>query len=317
MMKNFSEYLTFSVPIALEYHAIAEQFRLNHRNPKKAKQVYLNTLAVSAVKFYLDCMGVETNSSTSSSWNPVIQTLINVADLEIIGLGKIECRPVLSDEKLIHIPPEVWSDRIGYVAVQFDNSLREATLLGFSKTAQSGEIPINQLRSLEEFIFQLNVIPEKVKQKIHLSQWLINVVDVGWQTVESLLTQQSELAFRFRSAEQTLAPNPKDTIINVQKGTLLDLGGESSSKPIALVIGLLPISEQEINIFVKVCPVGSQKYLPEELELMVLDEKGTAVMQATARTTKSIQLNFSSQLGENFSIKVALGDVSFTEVFLV
>ncbi|MBW4450407.1 MAG: DUF1822 family protein [Spirirestis rafaelensis WJT71-NPBG6] len=311
------ESLTFTVPISSELHSLAEQFRSQHKNPKKAKQIYLNTLAVSAVDFYLHCMGVETSFSASFSYNPVMQTMMDVADLEVIGLGKLECRPVLSDKKVVYIPPEVWSDRIGYVAVQFDESLRVATLLGFSKTAQSGEIPINQLRSLEEFILQLSEIPQKVKQKTHLSQWLINVVDAGWQTVESLLTQQSELAFRFRSAEQTLAQNPENTSTNVQKGTLLDFGGESSSKPIALIVGLIPIFEQEINIYVKVCPTDSQKYLPEELELMVLDEKGTAVMQAIARTTKSIQLNFSSQFGENFSIKVALGDVSFTEVFLV
>ena len=311
------ESLTFTVPITSKLHSLAEQFRSQHKNPKKAKQIYLNTLAVSAVDFYLRCMGVETSFSASFSSNPVIQTMMDVADLEVIGLGKLECRPVLSDKKVVHIPPEVWSDRIGYVAVQFDESLRVATVLGFSKTAQSGEIPINQLRSLEEFILQLSEIPQKVKQPIHLSQWLINVVDAGWQTVESLLTQQSELAFRFRSAEQTLAQNPENITTNVQKGTLLDFGGQSSTKPIALIVGLIPTFEQEINIYVKVCPTDSQKYLPEELELMVLDEKGTSVMQAIARSTKSIQLNFSSQFGENFIIKVSLGDISFTEVFVV
>lgn len=313
-----SESLKFTVPVSRELHSLAERFRLHHRNPEKAKQVYLNTLAVSAVNFYLRCMGVETNWSASSSCNPVMQTLLDVADLEVIGLGKVECRPVLSDENLVHIPPEVWSDRIGYVVVQFDQALREATLLGFSKTALSGEIPINQLRSLEEFIFQLDEIPEKVKQPIHLSQWLMNVVDVGWQTVESLLnSQQSELAFRFRSAEKTLAQKEAESTINIEKGRLLDLGQQSESKPIALVVGLIPVSEQEINIIVKVFPAGDQKYLPEELELMVLDDLGTCVMQATARSTKSIQLNFSSELGERFSIKVALGDVNFTEVFIV
>lgn len=312
-----SESLKFTVPLSSELHSLAEQFRLHHRNPEKAKQVYLNTLAISAVNFYLRCMRVETNWSASDSCNPVTQTMLDVADLEIIGLGKVECRPVLSDENLVHIPPEVWSDRIGYVAVQFNQALKEATLLGFSKTALSGEIPINQLRSLEEFILQLNEIPEKVKQPIHLSQWLMNVVDVGWQTVESLLnSQQSELAFRFRCAEHTLAQKEAESTINVEKGRLVDLGQQSESKPIALVVELILISE-EINIIVKVFPVGGQKYLPEELELMVLDDLGTSVMQATARSTKSIQLNFSSELGERFSIKVALGDVNFTEVFIV
>ncbi|MBW4562706.1 MAG: DUF1822 family protein [Mojavia pulchra JT2-VF2] len=319
MMKNLSESLTFTVPISLSDRVLAEEFCSQHSNLVKAKQVYLNTLAVSAVKFYLRCMGIETKWSASLSWNPVIQTVMDIADLEVIGKGRLECLPVLPNEKIIHISPEVCSDRIAYVAVQFDESLRQATLLGFVKTvSESNSVLISELRSLEEFILQLSETPEKVKQPIHLSKWLMNVVDVGWQTVESLLSPQSaELAFRFRSAEQTLAQNPDNLTISVQKGTLLNLGRQSESKPIALVVGIIPVSEQEINICVKVCPVDGQKYLPEELEIMVLDDLGTVVMQATARDTKSIQLTFSTELGEHFSIKIVLGDVNFTEFFTV
>ncbi|MFN6565484.1 MAG: DUF1822 family protein [Nostoc sp. ChiSLP01] len=319
MMKKLSQSLTFSVPISLSDRTLAEQFRSQHSNPVKAKRVYLNTLAVSAVKFYLRCMGIETNWSGSLSWNPAMQTVMDVADLQVIGQGKIECLPVLPNEKIIQIPPEVCSDRIGYVAVQLDESLREATLLGFMKTVnESSCVAINELRSLEEFILQLSKTSENIKQPIHLSNWLINVVEAGWQTVESLLiSQPAELAFKFRSTEQTLDRNSKNSTFSVQKGILLDLGQQSESKPIFLIVGLIPVSEQEINICVKVCPASSQKYLPEELEVMVLDDLGTSVMQATARSTKGIQLNFSSELGEHFSIKIALGDVKFIEAFTV
>ncbi len=314
MMRYCSESLTFIVPISLSDRTLAEQFRFQHNSPEKAKQVYLNTLAVSAVKFYLRCMGVETNWSASLSWNSAMQTVMDVADLEVIGQGKIECLPVLPSEKIIHIPPEVCSDRIGYVAVQLNESLREATLLGFIKmVTECNSVPLSELRSLEELIVQLSETPEKEKQPIHLSKWLMNVVDVGWQRVEA-----AELTFGFRSAEQTLAENLADnSTISVQQGILLDLGRQPESKPIALIVGLIPTSEQEINIFVKVCPTNNQKYLPEELEIMVLDDLGTAVMQATARSTKSIQLNFSSELGEHFSIKVALGNVNFIKFFTV
>ncbi|WP_445632802.1 DUF1822 domain-containing protein [Nostoc sp. DSM 114161] len=318
MMKNLSQSLTFSVPISLSDRALAEQFRSQHSNPVKAKRVYLNTLAVSAVKFYLHCMGIETNLSGNLSWNPAMQTVMDVADLQVIGKGKIECLPVLPNEKIIQIPPEVCSDRIAYVAVQLDESLRKATLLGFMKTVnESSCVAINELRSLEEFILQLSKTSENIKQPIHLSNWLINVVEMGWQTVESLLSQPAEVAFKFRSTEQTLDRSSDNSNISVQKGILLDLGQQSESKPIFLIVGLIPVSKQEINICVKVCPASSQKYLPEELEVMVLDDLGTSVMQATARSTKSIQLNFSSELGEHFSIKIALGDVKFTEAFTV
>ncbi|MBW4635310.1 MAG: DUF1822 family protein [Iphinoe sp. HA4291-MV1] len=319
MRGNLSESLTFTVPISLEAHTLAERFRNKHKNRRKAKQVYLNTLAVFAVQFYLRCMEIQTSWSESFSWNSVIQTLMDVADLEVIGFGKIECLPVLPNEKVIHVPPEVYSDRIGYVAVQFEESLEEATLLGFVKTVpSSGELLLSQLGSLEDLLIHLNQPTEKVKQPIHLSQWFMNIVDTSWQTIESLLNpqQQAELVFRFRGTEHSLDLHSENSTSGVQKGKLLDLGRDSKSQPIALVVGLLPISREEINISVKIYPTCEQNYLPQELELLVLDDAGIAVMQATARNTKSIQLNFSSEIGERFSVKVVLGDVSFTELFL-
>ncbi|NMG20477.1 DUF1822 family protein [Brasilonema bromeliae] len=318
MRGNLSESLTFTVPISLEAHALAERFRKKHRNPQKAKQVYLNTLAVFTVQFYLRCMGIQTSWQESLSWNPLIQTLMDIADLEVIGFGKIECLPVLPNEQIIQILPEVCSDRIGYVAVQFEQSLEEATLLGFVKTVpDNGSLLLSQLGSLEDLLIHLNQPIEKVEQLIHLSQWFMNVVDAGWQTIESLLNpQQSELVFRFRGTEHTLDIHPENSTSSLQKGKLLDLGRDSKSKIIALVVGLLPVSREEINIGVKVYPTAGQSHLPEELELLVLDSDGIAVMQATARNTKSIQLNFSSEIGERFSVKIALGDVSLTEFFI-
>jgi hypothetical protein len=326
-MKDFSESLTFTVPLNSEARQRAEQFLRKQRNPQKAKQVYLNTLAVFAVNFYLRCMGIETSWSESLSSHPAIQTLMDIADLEVIGLGKIECLPVLPNQKVIHVPPEVCSDRIGYLAVQFDSSLEEATILGFIKTVPSSfELHLSQLSSLEDLLIHLNQLTEnirhedaiKVQQPTHLSQWLMNVVDAGWQTIESLLNsqQQTELVFRFRGTEHTLALHPENSTSWMQKGKVLDLGRDSKSQPIALVVGLIPASTEEINIGIKVYPTGGQNYLPEELELTVLDEAGISVMQAMARNTKSIQLNFSSEVGEIFSVKIALGNITFTEVFL-
>lgn len=317
-MIEITESLTFTVPLGLEAHPLAERFLKKHRNPDKAKQVYINTLAVYAANFYLRCMGIQTSREGSLSWDPLAQTLMDVADLEVIGLGKIECRPVLPQQSVVSIPPEVSSDRIGYIIVQLDESLEEATLLGFVKTVPScGELSLSQLDSLEDLLIYLNQPTEKVKQPIHLSQWFVQAVDASWQAVESLLNpqQQAELVFKFRGTEETLV-HPENSTFSVQKGKLLDLGQDSESQPIALVVGLIPASEEEINIGIKVYPTGSQNYLPEELELIVLDEAGIAVMQATARNTKSIQLNFSSAIGERFGVKVALGNISFTEVFL-
>lgn len=57
MNPQIDESLTFTVNLALEAHAKAKQFRSHASNPQKAKQIYLNTLAVYAVNFLLTVSG--------------------------------------------------------------------------------------------------------------------------------------------------------------------------------------------------------------------------------------------------------------------
>ena len=75
---------TFTVPLALSAHARAEQFQRYQSKPDKAKQVYLNTLAVYAVNVYLECRGFETDLEQSASSDPVMQMLMDVADLVVV-----------------------------------------------------------------------------------------------------------------------------------------------------------------------------------------------------------------------------------------
>jgi hypothetical protein len=317
-MMNSRQGLTFAVPLTLEAHRIAQQFYKQQIDSNKAKQVYLNTLAVYAVNFYLKCLGIETGWEASNSWNPAMQTLANIADLEVKNLGKLECRLVLPDEKVCHIPLEVLEDRIGYVAVQCDRSLTEATLLGFVSTVTEEKLPISQLKSLEdlpEYLSQLKPT-QSVKEPIQLSQWLQNIFNTGWETVEALFDPpQAELAFHFRNPHPTKTSTSENLISGIRRGKLLDL--ERKGQQVALFIELEPLVDSEMDISVGVYPMGSEIYLPQDLQLMVLDDKGKAVMQAQARSTETIQLKFSGELGESFGIKIALSDFSITEVFLI
>jgi hypothetical protein len=308
-----------TVPLALTAHARAEQFRTHQANPAKAKQVYLNTLAVYAVNVYLQCQGFETDLAQSDSWNPTMQTLMNVADLQIKNYGKLECRPILPETAVMSVPAEVWSERIGYVAVYIDESLREATLLGFVPTATEGKIPLEQLNSLEnlpEYLSQ-NRQSQTNREFVRLDQWLKNFFEAGWQTVEELLPSQAQLAFSFRSASNLETEKSDKSATIVKRGKLLYLRKQSKDEPIALLIGLQPTEFPEINISVEVHPTGKQIYLPQNLKLILLDEAGEVVMQAQAKSTKKIQLEFSGEPEESFSIKVALDDVSITEAFVI
>ncbi|NJL57925.1 DUF1822 family protein [bacterium] len=70
-------------------------------------------------------------------------------------------------------------------------------------------------------------------------------------------------------------------------------------------------------MWVEVCPAESQLCLPENMHLAVLDEEEETVMQTRARGTQKIQLQFRGEAGEMFHIKVAMGEYSFTETFLI
>jgi len=322
-MNTKSDKLTFTVPLTLEAHLIAQQFHKQQSNSKKAKQVYLNTLAVYAVNFYLECLGFETDLEASDSWDKVMQSLTNTADLVIKGQGKLECIAVLPNAKVLAVPQEVWEDRIGYVAVQMNQELTEATLLGFVSEIATAELPLSQLNSLEDLLKHLHkAIPEGIREQltpelVKLTDWLHNVFDAGWETIETLFAPpQNEFAMPWRSTPsvQTAMPEiPKD---GVKRGKLFGL--EWSGEQMALLIGFKPITSSEFDISFEVVPTDQQIHLPVDLQAMVLDEQGKVVMQSTAtRGTESIRLNFNAESGEKFGVKVTLGDVSITEEFLI
>ena len=150
------EPLTFTVLLSLSAHLKAKEFSYHQSNLQKAQQVYHNTLAVYAVNYYLHCLEFETNLEASDSYNPIMRTLMDVADLEVKNYGKLECRPVLVDSQVCHFPVEVWSERIGYVAVQLNESLSRATLLGFFKRARTEELPLSKLQPLEDLTSYLS-----------------------------------------------------------------------------------------------------------------------------------------------------------------
>lgn len=299
---------TFKVTLALSAHQRAKEFQGYHSNAEKAKQVYLNTLAVYAVDFYLDCMGIETNWSASFSGNPVMQTILDVADLDIPKLGKLECRPVLPEDAVVCIPLEALSDRIGYVAVQLDETLREATLLGFSKTVpESGKLAIGELRSLP---YLLEAV--KPPQPIQLSKWFENIFESGWQSLSALLSiNQANLAFRNRASVASVRTNEE----TVKAAKLIDLGVELENQSVALLMAITPTSEQKAIVLVQVHPVA-RKTLPANLKLSLLESGKTVAEVQSQGQYNYIQLKpFRGNSGESFEIQVSLGEASVTETF--
>lgn len=300
MTHNSKEIEEKSVPLPITQAAlrIAQQFADQQTTPEKKEQVYLNTLAVCVVNDYMQIMDIPTDLRASDSWNPAMRLYADVADLKLTELGHLECRPVYSATGC-YIPPEVPDDRIGLVVVEVDAEHQAATLLGFAKTVRPGEA-INQLQPIDDLLEHLDRL-ERNQSRVNLSQWLENVFEASWQSVEAFLAPKTP-AFRYRNG--------------VTRAKLVDLGIKSQF--VTLVVTLTPKSSMEIQILLQVHPTGERTYLPDDLTVNVLDQEGTVVMEAHAGTANSyITLEFSVQIGEHFSITLELGDISLTENFIV
>ncbi|MEO0934826.1 MAG: DUF1822 family protein [Cyanobacteria bacterium J06641_2] len=156
------------------------------------------------------------------------------------------------------------------------------------------------------------IIGQASQSIVNLSRWLHGAFDTGWEN-------QTAFAFRFRDARSQETDITESSLAIVKRGKLLNLGIEKADESVVLIVGFKAAEEpNKFQVLVEICPTGGQTYLPQDLQLMVLDETGKAVMQAQARNTnKNICLDFKGNTEERFSIKVILGDTSITENFVI
>ena len=308
---------TFTAPLTLSAHQLAQQFCRQHRHPQLVKQVYLNTLAVSAVEFYLRCLGIATDWKTSQSYDPLTQAAMDVADLNVKNHGKLECRPVLPGATALQIPLEVWTDRIGYVAVQLEPELREATILGFT-TEASAAVPLSQLRSIDALLTLLHPSQQHAQSRVNLSQWLENLFEAGWQSLDTLLNANRTFAFR------------SDLLLNeaaVKRAKLINLGVQLEHQSVALLVAIAPTLTQAtlteakplVEILVQVHPIGGEVYLPQDFRMGLLSATGEILQEVQSRSHDNyMQLKrFQVVSGEQFEVQMTCHDLSVTESFVI
>ena len=91
-----------------------------------------------------------------------------------------------------------------------------------------------------------------------------------------------------------------------------------TSHALALMVAVLEKGHNAIAILVRVYPFQGQHYLPDDVVLTILDGEGEVVLEARSRRIDDyIQLHFSGQPQESFSIRVALGDIGMTQNFII
>ncbi|MCT7958974.1 DUF1822 family protein [Laspinema palackyanum] len=309
--------LTIPMLIARTSRRLAKQFALEQPNRQKAEQVYFNTLAVCVVKDYLEWMGIATEVSAAESWNAIARLGSNVADLPVTGLGRIECRPMREHEPTCHIPREVWCDRLGYVVVEIQDSLKEATILGFINRIDSQQFALNQLQPIETLLTTLAELRLGVSSnnaiasnspRVLLSQWLQGSFAESWQSFAAIFGEET-LAYHFRNS-------PREGDGGVERAKLIDLEIQFATQVVVLLVALTPEGDR-IAVRVRLYPPDGETYLPQNLRLALLSPEGDVLQEVRSRRQDNyIQLpRFTGEPGERFSIQVALENATIVEHF--
>jgi hypothetical protein len=84
------------------------------------------------------------------------------------------------------------------------------------------------------------------------------------------------------------------------------------------MVAVLPKPDRSMAILLRVYPMGSKLHLPPGLQLIGLDEAGNSFSEVQAREQDNyIQFKFTAELGDRFSLRVALDDASITESFVI
>ncbi|MFN6484588.1 MULTISPECIES: DUF1822 family protein [unclassified Nostoc] len=292
-----------SVPLPKNAHRWAEEFAAQQDNPQKGKQVYLNTLAVYAVHSYLKWLNIKTALNQGDSWHRGFRAIFDVADLVLPDVGKLECRPVLPGEVTIALSPSMTQDRIGYVGVQFSQQLDYVELLGFLPVREMTESPaILQIAQLQSFDALIEIIQMRTRL-INLRQWITGIFQPDWQSPELLL------ASNLRSSSTITRPSTN----SISRAKVIDLESQ-----VLLLVQLTPTDSAVFDIRLRVYPGDNAIHLPPNLQLIVLDEAGNTGMEVQSRSADDwMQLEFSCQHEEKFSVKIVLGETSLMEEFVV
>jgi Protein of unknown function (DUF1822) len=175
---------SIEIPLSSADREVAEGFAA--RAGRFADQIRQNTLAVMAVTKYLGWQGYETDVAAGDSWNPALRLLADIADLAVVGLGRLECRVVTAGATEVEIPLEVSEDRLAYVVLEINENPLVGKLLGFYLPEECESVmSIAELGDMDEFIdylyrlqsglnilanlpFKLPLLPEDFAERLAL-----------------------------------------------------------------------------------------------------------------------------------------------------
>jgi len=138
------------------------------------------------------------------------------------------------------------------------------------------------------------------------------------QALVNLLRSTSDDELLWIAVESLRKIDPENPATSVKRMKLIDLGMEIAGKTVALAVAFLQKIDGDVSVLLQVYPTGNDDYLPPDLKLILQDDSGKICREVTARRADvCIQMKFSGEMGERFSVKVGLDNGSFIEDFVI
>jgi Protein of unknown function (DUF1822) len=178
--------LAVPFPIASSFRHQAKSYTAQYLNQDLHEKIYLNILSVLIANAYFQMLNFSTNLScnvTSLLWSEAIE-------LELVGLGKLECQSISIDQEMVELLPEIRGDRIGYLFIEIADSEKEAKIFGFWPVdfvvVDQEEVSIAELKSTDEMIDYLGELTTRKFTSIR--KWLDNIYEADWEPALRSLT---------------------------------------------------------------------------------------------------------------------------------
>ena len=134
---------------------------------------------------------------------------------------------------------------------------------------------------------------------VRLRQWFHSVFETDWYSIEDIFgTEDTSIALK---------------TAGVKRGKWIEL-----EQPVALIVTIKQESSSKTSILLQILSAEPSICLPENIQMTLRSNLGDFLGCAIAhRMSHVIQMEFTVQLGEEFTVEIASGDLQVTQDFLM
>lgn len=188
-------------------------------------------------------------------------------------------------------------------------------------------------------------------KQVYLGQWFQQIFEPDWQNFSNFWQSHLNLAPAIRGSshseehhaksleiadlihilqtaqdddtlwatvERLLNLDPEHPATGVRRVKMIDLDIQGDEQTVALVVNLIQKADQKVAVRLQIYPTDRTPVLPTNLKMILLDKNQQILREVIAQPEDlCLQLMLNGQSGEEFGVRIMLGETSKTERFIL